>query len=101
MKLASFMFIFERGMKPLPNKYEPNYHNINLTTNYQLLLNCNKVHRAWPAVTSRWRGLCDSPTRHELLVGWDEELLRLCILLLRISYFFEVLVMSNKLHLGE
>jgi hypothetical protein len=40
------MFRFERGLKPLPNEYYPNYHNINLTTNYQLLLNCKKVHRA-------------------------------------------------------
>jgi hypothetical protein len=33
-------------LKPLPNGLLEIIININLTTNYQLLLNCNKVHRA-------------------------------------------------------
>jgi hypothetical protein len=37
---------FERGLKPLPNEFRVIIIKINLTTNYQLLLNCNKVHRA-------------------------------------------------------
>jgi hypothetical protein len=36
----------ERGLKPLPNGCLGIIIKINLTTNYQLLLNCNKVHRA-------------------------------------------------------
>jgi hypothetical protein len=36
----------ERGLKPLPNELLVIIIKINLTTNYQLLLNCNKVHRA-------------------------------------------------------
>jgi hypothetical protein len=36
----------ERGLKPLPNEFRVNIIKINSTTNYQLLLNCNKVHRA-------------------------------------------------------
>jgi hypothetical protein len=41
------MFRFERGLRPLPNEFRVIIIKINLTTNYQLLLNCNKVHRAW------------------------------------------------------
>jgi hypothetical protein len=37
---------FERGLKPLPTEFRVIIIKINLTTNYQLLLNCNKVHRA-------------------------------------------------------
>jgi hypothetical protein len=33
-------------LKPLPNEVLAIIIKINLTTNYQLLLNCNKVHRA-------------------------------------------------------
>jgi hypothetical protein len=33
-------------LKPLPNGCLGIIIKINLTTNYQLLLNCNKVHRA-------------------------------------------------------
>jgi hypothetical protein len=33
-------------LKPLPNELLALIIKINLTTNYQLLLNCNKVHRA-------------------------------------------------------
>jgi hypothetical protein len=33
-------------LKPLSNGCLGIIININLTTNYQLLLNCNKVHRA-------------------------------------------------------
>jgi hypothetical protein len=40
----------ERGLKPLPNEILVIIIKINLTTNYQLLLNCNKVHRAWQGV---------------------------------------------------
>jgi hypothetical protein len=36
----------ERGLKPLLNGCLGIIIKINLTTNYQLLLNCNKVHRA-------------------------------------------------------
>jgi hypothetical protein len=36
----------ERGLKPLSNGCLGIIIKINLTTNYQLLLNCNKVHRA-------------------------------------------------------
>jgi hypothetical protein len=36
----------ERGLKPLPDGCLGIIIKINLTTNYQLLLNCNKVHRA-------------------------------------------------------
>jgi hypothetical protein len=35
-------------LKPLPNGCLGIIIKINLTTNYQLLLNCNKVHRALP-----------------------------------------------------
>jgi pyruvate formate-lyase activating enzyme-like uncharacterized protein len=42
------MFRIERGLKPLPNEFSVIIIKINLTTNYQLLLNCNKVHRAEP-----------------------------------------------------
>jgi hypothetical protein len=42
----------ERGLKPLPNDLLVIIIKINLTTNYQLLLNCNKVHRATP--TLKW-----------------------------------------------
>jgi hypothetical protein len=35
-------------LKPLPNELLVIIIKINLTTNYQLLLNCNKVHRAFP-----------------------------------------------------
>jgi hypothetical protein len=38
----------ERGLKPLPNELLVIIININLITIYQLLLNCNKVHRALP-----------------------------------------------------
>jgi ABC-type uncharacterized transport system YnjBCD ATPase subunit len=45
----------ERGLKPLPNGCLGIIIKINLTTNYQLLLNCNKVHRAgcgrWTYIT--------------------------------------------------
>jgi hypothetical protein len=34
-------------LKPLPNGLLGIIIKINLTTNYQLLLNCNKVHRAY------------------------------------------------------
>jgi hypothetical protein len=34
-------------LKPLPNELLALIIKINLTTNYQLLLNCNKVHRAY------------------------------------------------------
>jgi hypothetical protein len=37
---------FERGLKPLPNDFRVNIIEINLTLNYQLLLNCYKVHRS-------------------------------------------------------
>jgi hypothetical protein len=40
----------ERGLKPLPNELLVIIIKINLTTNYQLLLNCNKVHRAVPTM---------------------------------------------------
>jgi hypothetical protein len=40
----------ERGLKPLPNELLAIIIKINLTTNYQLLLNCNKVHRACMAL---------------------------------------------------
>jgi hypothetical protein len=40
----------ERGLKPLSNGCLGIIIKINLTTNYQLLLNCNKVHRAQPTV---------------------------------------------------
>jgi hypothetical protein len=54
------MVRLERGLKPLPNEFQRNYHNINLTTNYQLLLNCNKVHRAVQSVDEhRCLGLRD------------------------------------------
>jgi hypothetical protein len=53
VKLGSFMFRFERGLKPLPNKFSLNIIIFNLTTNYQLLLNCNKVHRAGPMLAGR------------------------------------------------
>jgi hypothetical protein len=33
-------------LKPLPNELLVIIIKINLTTNYKLLLNCNKVHRA-------------------------------------------------------
>jgi hypothetical protein len=33
-------------LKPLPNELLALIIKINLTTNYQLLLNCKKVHRA-------------------------------------------------------
>jgi hypothetical protein len=36
-------------LKPLPDGCLGIIIKINLTTNYQLLLNCNKVHRASPA----------------------------------------------------
>jgi hypothetical protein len=36
----------ERGLKPLPNELLVIIIKINLTMNYQILLNCNKVHRA-------------------------------------------------------
>jgi hypothetical protein len=36
----------ERGLKPLSNRCLGIIKKINLTTNYQLLLNCNKVYRA-------------------------------------------------------
>jgi hypothetical protein len=36
----------ERGLKPLPNDLLVIIIKIILTTNYQLLLNCSKVHRA-------------------------------------------------------
>jgi hypothetical protein len=36
----------ERGLKPLPNGCLGIIIKINLTMNYQLLLDCNKVHRA-------------------------------------------------------
>jgi hypothetical protein len=39
----------ERGLKPLSNGCLGIIIKINLTTNYQLLLNCNKVHRALQA----------------------------------------------------
>jgi hypothetical protein len=35
-------------LKPLPDGCLGIIIKINLTTNYQLLLNCNKVHRAPP-----------------------------------------------------
>jgi hypothetical protein len=38
----------ERGLKPLSNGCLGIIIKINLTTNYQLLLNRNKVHRACP-----------------------------------------------------
>jgi hypothetical protein len=34
------------GLKPLPNEFSVIIIKNNLTTSYQLLLNCNKVHRA-------------------------------------------------------
>jgi hypothetical protein len=37
----------DRGLKPLPNELLVIIIKINLTTNYQLLLNCNKVYRAY------------------------------------------------------
>jgi hypothetical protein len=40
----------ERGLKPLPDGCLGIIIKINLTTNYQLLLNCNKVHRAIPVL---------------------------------------------------
>jgi hypothetical protein len=49
----------ERGLKPLPNKFRVVFIKINLTTNYQLLVNCNKVHRAVPPCAFFWqRGTC-------------------------------------------
>jgi hypothetical protein len=44
----------ERGLKPLPNELLVIIIKINLTTNYQLLLNCNKVHRAHTGSASIW-----------------------------------------------
>jgi hypothetical protein len=41
-------------LKPLPNELLVIIIKINLTTNYQLLLNCNKVHRACnPSASTR------------------------------------------------
>jgi hypothetical protein len=40
-------------LKPLPNEVLAIIIKINLTTNYQLLLNCNKVHRAWRLLCNR------------------------------------------------
>jgi hypothetical protein len=37
---------FERGLKTLPNEFRVIIIKINLTMNYQLLVNCNKVHMA-------------------------------------------------------
>jgi hypothetical protein len=37
------MFRFERGLKPLPNEFSVIIIKTILTTNYQLLFNCNKV----------------------------------------------------------
>jgi hypothetical protein len=54
------MFRFERGLKPLPNEFSVIIININLTTNYQLLLNCNKVHRAWDATVADILNIPDS-----------------------------------------
>jgi hypothetical protein len=42
-------------LKPLPNGCLGIIIKINLTTNYQLLLNCNKVHRAAPQCTTHER----------------------------------------------
>jgi hypothetical protein len=53
MKPASLCLGFERGLKPLPNEFRVIIIKINLTTNYQLLLNCNKVHRACIDVHAR------------------------------------------------
>jgi hypothetical protein len=44
----------ERGLKPLSNGCLGIIIKINLTTNYQLLLNCNKVHRA---LVAAWEAL--------------------------------------------
>jgi hypothetical protein len=45
----------ERGLKPLPNGCLGIIIKINLTTNYQLLLNCNKVHRAELGVSLHYK----------------------------------------------
>jgi hypothetical protein len=45
-KLASFMFRIRERTETSPKRVEPFYHYINLTTNYQILLTCNNVHRA-------------------------------------------------------
>jgi hypothetical protein len=45
----------ERGLKPLPDELLVIIIKINLTTNYQLLLNCNKMHRA--RIVYLWNGI--------------------------------------------
>jgi hypothetical protein len=45
-------------LKPLPNELLALIIKINLTTNYQLLLNCNKVHRAYPHMGSNTLVIC-------------------------------------------
>jgi hypothetical protein len=46
-------------LKPLPNELLVIIIKINLTTNYQLLLNCNKVHRAsWVFLPLRHNRYC-------------------------------------------
>jgi hypothetical protein len=62
----------ERGLKPLPNGCLGIIIKINLTTNYQLLLNCNKVHRADVAPPGRTKNdlrlhkFSGSPLLHSL-----------------------------------
>jgi hypothetical protein len=43
----------ERGLKPLPVGCLGIIIKIKLTTNYQLLLKCNKVHRACPELARK------------------------------------------------
>jgi hypothetical protein len=55
----------ERGLKPLPDGCLGIIIKINLTTNYQLLLNCNKVHRADSDVCKRGTGVNKKCTTKE------------------------------------
>jgi hypothetical protein len=76
---------FERGLKPLPNELRVIIIKINLTTNYQILLNCNKVHRAHqPSNKGHKRVIfhndkppCSTAAYHSNLNTSQQELLRL------------------------
>jgi hypothetical protein len=54
----------ERGLKPLPNELLALIIKIMLTTNYQLLLNCNKVHRARRLIAIINSGVAKGNNRH-------------------------------------
>jgi hypothetical protein len=59
----------ERGLKPLPNELLVIIIKINLTTNYQLLLNCNKVHRAVHACLPASRHHCVRFSQKKRITG--------------------------------